>query len=220
MARVVPFYPDHWLAGTADLSRDEKACYIDWIASYSSRDGLFPDDIRLFASIWGCDIRVAKRIRRQLFAKGKLYKEGDFVHQVLIKSVVHKVLAKSAQATDAAMKRWKNYRENNGTLFADAYASAHADVPKSAYADPSPLEDKKERSSFLTAARENGTQKSQQENKADQQSPRSLATALPSGALAHSAQTEVPPEIEELRRKRPDELSLADINRLQGWVCR
>jgi uncharacterized protein YdaU (DUF1376 family) len=124
MVAYVPLYVDRWLAGTAGLSREEKGAFIDWIASYAARDGLFPDDLGLFATVWGCDIRVAKRLRGALMAKGKLYVEGDLVHQVLIKSVVANAIAKSAVCTDAAFKRWENYRKNNGGGHANADADA------------------------------------------------------------------------------------------------
>jgi uncharacterized protein YdaU (DUF1376 family) len=124
VAGVVPFYVDRWLAGTRGLSLEERGAFADWIASYGARDGVFPDDIKLFAEVWGCDPRVARRLRAQLLAKGKLYIDGELVHNFLAKSVVAKVIGKSAVRADAAFKRWKNHRENNGGHNANASANA------------------------------------------------------------------------------------------------
>jgi len=124
MAGVFPFYADRWLGGTRVLSLEERGAFADWIATYVTRDGVFADDLALFATTWGCDIRIAKRLRGALIAKGKLYSEGGLVHQVLIKSVVAKVIAKSTVRADAAFKRWQNHRENNGGTHANADANA------------------------------------------------------------------------------------------------
>src|SRR5262245_6873440 len=121
MAGIVPFYVDRWLAGTVELSLEEEGAFIRWVASYASRDGLFPDDIKLFAHVWRCDTRRAKRLRTGLMAKGKLYSEGGLIHQVFAKSVVSKAISKSEQATNAAFKRWENHRVNNR----NGDASAH-----------------------------------------------------------------------------------------------
>jgi uncharacterized protein YdaU (DUF1376 family) len=121
---IVPFYVDRWVGGTRGLSLEQRGAFIDWIAGYAARDGVFPNDLQLFAEVWGCDIRVAKRLRGQLLTKGKLYVDGDLVHQVLIKSVVAKVIAKSTIRADAAFKRWQNHRENNGGTHANASANA------------------------------------------------------------------------------------------------
>lgn len=79
---------------------------------------------------------------------------------------------------------------------------------------PKEEERKKERASGESPAKPG----EKQENGSGQQSPRSLATAPPSGALTRSAQTEQAEQIEAIRRKRPDELTLPEINLLQGWA--
>jgi hypothetical protein len=60
---------------------------------------------------------------------------------------------------------------------------------------------KKEPSSFLTAARE----------KDQNNPPRSLATALPSGALTRSAQTENEEAKQATDKRRPDQTSRQDL---------
>lgn len=136
MVGITPFYVDRWLGGTRILTLDERGAFADWIAAYAARDGLFPDDINLLANLWGCTTRKAKRLRVSLIAKGKLYSEDGCLHQTFAKLVVNRAIAKSEQATNAAYKRWENYRKANGNTNATAGASAYASAEQSAYATP------------------------------------------------------------------------------------
>src|SRR5262245_37311822 len=109
MVAIVPWYLERWVSGVAALSLEEEGAYSSWVANYGLRDGLFPDDLRLLATIWRCNVQKAKRLRLQLLAKGKLYSEGGFLHQIFAKHCVSVSIAKSNQATAAAFKRWKNH---------------------------------------------------------------------------------------------------------------
>src|SRR5262245_6169862 len=95
MVGIIPWYVDRWLGGTRVLSLEERGAFTDWIASYAARDGLFPDDLELFASVWGCNSQKARRLRRDLLAKGKLHIEDGFVHQNFAKTVIFRAIAKS-----------------------------------------------------------------------------------------------------------------------------
>ena len=195
MVGFFTFYADRWLAGTVELSFRERALYIDWIASYAARDGVFPDNIALFREVWRCDLRVAKRVRAALITKGKLYVEDGLVHQVLIKSAVAAAIARSTKSTDAAFKRWENYRKNKATPDADACANA-------------------DQKSMPTHMPNTNSSKNRPTNGENQQAPptvenppaTSLATALPPGALASSPPPEPTPD------KKPEDLTLQEIN--------
>ena len=63
MTGIIPWYVDRWLGGTRVLSLEERGAFADWISAYAARDALFPDDITLFAQVWGCNTQKARRLR-------------------------------------------------------------------------------------------------------------------------------------------------------------
>lgn len=70
--RRVDFSPDEWLAGTRELSLEERGAYWDVCALIYSRGGPVLDDERWLAKALACDVRTWRRIRGRLLAVGKL----------------------------------------------------------------------------------------------------------------------------------------------------
>jgi uncharacterized protein YdaU (DUF1376 family) len=101
--------PDAFLAGTMDLTPEERGVYIVVISLLYSRNGDLPTDDRFFARYCGCDPRTWRRIRDRLLAKGKIHYriDGNLTAnrvEVELKSARRRIEA----MTKLAEKRWKN----------------------------------------------------------------------------------------------------------------
>lgn len=70
--RRVDFSPDEWIAGTRELTLDERGAYWDVCALMYSRGGPIADDEAWIAKALTCHVRTWRTIRTRLIAKGKL----------------------------------------------------------------------------------------------------------------------------------------------------
>lgn len=71
--RRVDFSPDEWLAGTRELTLEERGAYWDVCALMYSRGGPIPDDRKWLRQVLGADrVRTVHRLIERLVAIGKL----------------------------------------------------------------------------------------------------------------------------------------------------
>lgn len=75
-------YPADFIAGTLELSLEEKGAFSIIIDLLHDKGGAMDDDPQWLARVMGCSVRKWKAIREQLLAKGKIYiDEGKIVNQ-------------------------------------------------------------------------------------------------------------------------------------------
>ena len=101
--------PDAFLAGTMDLTPEERGVYIVVISLLYSRNGELPTDDQFFARYCGCPPQMWRRIRDALLAKGKFHYKTD---GKLTANRVDKELRTAAKLIEKmgvlSRKRWKN----------------------------------------------------------------------------------------------------------------
>lgn len=74
--RRIDFSPDEWIAGTRELTLDERGAYWDVCALMYSRGGPIADDETWISKALTCHVRTWRAIRSRLIAKGKLSSVG------------------------------------------------------------------------------------------------------------------------------------------------
>ena len=77
--RRIDFSPDEWLAGTTDLSNDERGVYITLCALIYSRDG--PVETAVLRAFCPGDLRPFKRCLEHLVELGKIQRSGSKLSQ-------------------------------------------------------------------------------------------------------------------------------------------
>ena len=104
--RRVDFSPDEWLAGTRDLTAEERGLYWDCCALMYSRGGPIADDERWLGKALAVDVRMWRRIRCRLLILGKLREVSVDGRPHLINDRSEREIAKAtgriSQARDAA----------------------------------------------------------------------------------------------------------------------
>lgn len=68
----VKWYTDDWIAGTIDLSFEEKGFYFELLLRMWERKDHLPNDERWIACALGCNPRTVRKLLAALLAKGKL----------------------------------------------------------------------------------------------------------------------------------------------------
>lgn len=66
-------YPGDWLAGTRALTLEQRGAYSDCLLLMYQTGGSLPDDDRWMSSQLHLDVRVWRRVKKQLLAVGKLF---------------------------------------------------------------------------------------------------------------------------------------------------
>jgi uncharacterized protein YdaU (DUF1376 family) len=77
--RRIDFSPDEWIAGTVELSNEERGMYITACALIYSRDG--PIEIEALRAVCPGDLRPFKRILERLVSLGKIQRSGSQLSQ-------------------------------------------------------------------------------------------------------------------------------------------
>lgn len=191
-----PFMPMFWgdfFANTLHLSAQELGAYICLIGHAWERGGWIGyDQAQRIARV---DNRHWQKVRETL----EPFFEVDRDAKGLPRRYYHgRVLRELAKAAEISKKR-KAAAEQ---MLSKRSANAQQTMQQNASKIPS-TKKKENPSFFLNAARETESSK--------EKSPRSLATALPSGALTRSAETE-DEEAKKATEKKPEDLTLAEIN--------
>jgi uncharacterized protein YdaU (DUF1376 family) len=110
----VPLYPSDWLAGTRGLSAEETGVYITLVCRmYEMAGPIERDDARL-SRLCGCKSKPAfVRALDYLISEGKITETPDGLFNDKAEKVLRNVTEKSAQAREAAERRWKKKDNKN-----------------------------------------------------------------------------------------------------------
>lgn len=174
--------PAAFLEGVIGLTAEERGFYITLIDLLYARDGHSVTD-ELVCSAMRCNPRTWRKVKQRLMACGK-------VHQTNLGLTANRV---ELVLNEARMKGQLGVRsfEING-------------LQKE---QKSPRARKKEYTSYVAALEESHNQKKKRKNR----SVRSLASARNGGALTREPDGE-PAEPEQDDEKKPEQMSLAEIN--------
>ena len=117
MAKVrrIDFSPDEWLAGTRELSLEERGAYWDVCALIYSRGGPVNDDEVWIAKALTCHVRTWRTIRARLIAAGKLASvDGKLVNLRTLREIqrAESRLKSSRKASEESAKARRERAEN------------------------------------------------------------------------------------------------------------
>jgi uncharacterized protein YdaU (DUF1376 family) len=105
----VKFYPADFLTGTMHLSLEQRGAYITALCVMYDRMSGFPFDEKEGAMLLRVDKRVYRRVRDDLLADGKFYRDGDVIRnrrvEDEIKSYISEYLRRSAAAQEREARR-------------------------------------------------------------------------------------------------------------------
>jgi uncharacterized protein YdaU (DUF1376 family) len=99
------FYPSDWLAGTADMTAEERGIYITALAVMYDRMGGMPYDERKGAPLMRVDIRIYRRVRDKLIAEGKFVRDGDMIRNMRVEKEITDYVRDYRRRSEAAKKR-------------------------------------------------------------------------------------------------------------------
>lgn len=94
-------YTDDWIAGTIDLSFEEKGFYFELLLRMWERKDVLPNDERWIAGALGCNPRTVRKLLSALVDAGKLYIEDGMVGNFRMMREISTHLAKSDGQSDA-----------------------------------------------------------------------------------------------------------------------
>lgn len=99
------FYPSDWLAGTADMTAEERGIYITALCVMYDRMGGMPFDERKGAPLMRVDIRIYRRVRDKLIADGKFVRDGDLIRNMRVEKEITDYVIEFRRRSEAAKKR-------------------------------------------------------------------------------------------------------------------
>jgi uncharacterized protein YdaU (DUF1376 family) len=112
--------PNAWLAGTAQLTLEQRGAYITIIDLLYSNDDVLIDDDQAIARTMNCQVRRWQRLKSELMAMGKIRVDtAGLLHANRVTETVKTAAEFSFQQQTRVRKRWINYqkaKENNGAL--------------------------------------------------------------------------------------------------------
>lgn len=101
----VKFFPGDFLNGTAHLSLEMTGAYIRTLCVMYDRMGGFPYDDDRGATLLRVDRRVYRRIRDQLIADGKFFRDGDVIRNARVESEITDYVREYRRRRAAALER-------------------------------------------------------------------------------------------------------------------
>jgi uncharacterized protein YdaU (DUF1376 family) len=112
--------PNAWLAGTAQLSLEQRGAYITIIDLLYCNDDVLIDDDQAIARTMNCQVRRWQRLKAELMAMGKVRVDtAGLLHANRVTETVKTAAEFSFQQQTRVRKRWIDYRkakENNDPL--------------------------------------------------------------------------------------------------------
>ena len=105
MAKSYLRYPDNFFTGTRTLTLEQRGAYNDLLDLYITRDGDLPDNDHHRARELAIDLRIWRRIKRELIQAGKIEVKDDRLLPTGADTTLHTSLAKSVAARQAADSR-------------------------------------------------------------------------------------------------------------------
>ena len=114
----VKFYPGDFLTGTAHLSLELRGAYITALCVMYDRMSGFPFDEREGAMLLRVDKRVYRRVRDDLLADGKFYRDGDTIRNRRVEEEIRSYIAEYIRRSNAAREREarRKLQMNSGEL--------------------------------------------------------------------------------------------------------
>lgn len=125
--RRVDFSPDEWIAGTRELSMEERGAYWDVCALMYSRGGPIADDDAWIARTLGCNPRKWRSLKASLVAVGKLRIEGGQMVNGRAERELKRAQSRLKQARDAAEESAKQRRDRAENA---AKSNDYKDIPE------------------------------------------------------------------------------------------
>jgi uncharacterized protein YdaU (DUF1376 family) len=101
----VKFYPADFLTGTMHLSLEQRGAYITALCVMYDRMSGFPYDEKEGASLLRVDKRVYRRVRDDLLADGKFYRDGDVIRNRRVEDEIRTYIAEYLRRSVAAKER-------------------------------------------------------------------------------------------------------------------
>jgi uncharacterized protein YdaU (DUF1376 family) len=112
--------PNAWLAGTVQLSLEQRGAYITIIDLLYCNDDVLIDDDQAIARTMNCQVRRWQRLKAELMAMGKIRVDtAGLLHANRVTETVKTAAEFSFQQQTRVRKRWIDYRkakENNDPL--------------------------------------------------------------------------------------------------------
>lgn len=129
------FYPSDFLAGTADMTAEERGVYITALAVMYDRMGGMPFDERRGAPLIRVDIRIYRRVRDKLIEMGKFFRDGDVIRNTRVEKEITDYIIEFRRRSEAAKKREAERRlhRTSGELpanFRQTSSELPAEVPE------------------------------------------------------------------------------------------
>ena len=109
--RRIDFSPDEWLAGTRELTLEERGAYWDVCALIYSRGGPIADDDVQIARALTCHVRTWRKVRARLLELRKLRLVDGYLTNVRSERALGEARRRIDQAHDAAEESARKRRE-------------------------------------------------------------------------------------------------------------
>jgi uncharacterized protein YdaU (DUF1376 family) len=101
----VKFYPGDFLTGTMHLTLEQRGAYITALCVMYDRMSGFPYDEREGAALLRVDKRIYRRVRDDLLADGKFYRDGDMIRNRRVEDEIRSYITEYIRRSEAAKKR-------------------------------------------------------------------------------------------------------------------
>ena len=148
----VDFYHDDWLAGTMELSAEQRGVFITLCALYWSKSARVPENDQWLAGMCSMSVRKWKIVKQQLIDLGKIEVVDGFIYQERAEIEYENATnikerakingakggSKSAELRARALKR-NNRASSSGSSAASSKAQATVQPPT-----PTPIKEKEE----------------------------------------------------------------------------
>lgn len=128
----VKFYPADFLNGTVHLSLEQRGAYITTLCVMYDRMSGFPYDEKEGAVLLRVDRRVYRRVRDDLLADGKFYRDGDVIRNKRVEDEIKDYISEYVRRSNAAREREERRRlhRTSGELRPDFSRTSTELVPE------------------------------------------------------------------------------------------
>lgn len=101
----VKFYPADFLTGTIHLTLEQRGAYITALCVMYDRMSGFPYDEKEGAVLLRVDKRIYRRVRDDLLADGKFYRDGDVIRNRRVEDEIRSYISEYVRRSNAARER-------------------------------------------------------------------------------------------------------------------
>ena len=121
--------PDAALTGFFELTLEERGAYGTVLDLIYARDGNLPDDDKFIAGFLRSDVRVWRRIKKVLLARGKITIEDGIIRNFRATSEILTALSRIGSASDAGVASGISRRRKSEAKFNKNNKVGGTDVP-------------------------------------------------------------------------------------------